>query len=103
MEHTAVKVKSDLDAMKSKHQETVATVNALTLDLSLLLGVQGEAEGEHHLESGSAQEDLSHSKVARLKKLHQLGSARVEKADAKLKEKLTDLDKTKQTLQQRLR
>ena len=95
-------MQSDLDAMKSKYQETVATLNTLTSDLSLLLGVKGE----HHLESGSAQqqqEDLSHSKVAWLKKLHQLGSAKVEKADAKLKEKLADLDKTKHTLQQRLR
>lgn len=100
LEHTAIKVKSDLDGMKAKYQETVSTANDLVANLSLLV-TSGELGSEHQLESDSScqQHDLNPAKIARLKKLAQLGSVQVEKIDAKLKAKLAELDKTKRELQ----
>lgn len=104
LEHAAIKVKGDLDEMKAKYQGTVSTVNHLIASLSLLV-VKGDVGGEHHLELDPSfqQQDLNQAKVARLKKLAQLGSLQVEKTDAKLKAKLAELDKTKLELQQNIR
>lgn len=104
LEHTAIKVKRDLDKMKEKYQGTVSTANGLIASLSLLVA-KSDAMGEHCLEPNATSEetDLSQAKVARLKKLAQLGSVQVEKIDTKLKAKLSKLEDDKQELRTRIR
>lgn len=98
LEHTAIKVKNDLDDMKAKYQETASTVNDLISGLGVLVG-----EGEHHLEVEGDRQDLTQAKVARLKKLMQLASVQLERTDTKLKAKLAEIDRKKEDLQQNVR
>ncbi len=97
LQHMAIKVRGDLHEMRAKQQDTASTVNTLLSDLSTLLSTQ-EGTG-----SEQQQQDLSATKVAQLKKLAQLGSVQVEKADAQLKAKVAALEKYKQELQQKIR
>lgn len=105
LEHAALKVKSDVGEMRAKYQETVSTINALISDPNLLLTSSRDALGDagQHSEPSRQDLDLSLSSVVQLKKLNQLSSAQVEKMDKKLKEKLSELDRTKEELQQRIR
>ena len=118
LEHTALKVKSDLEEMRGRYQETVSAINALTanpslLSLSLVEDTTGPAGGggggggglnpadpsstTHH------QQELSQASVSELRKLNQLTSAQEEKTAAKLRAKLEELNRTKQELQQKIR
>ena len=104
LEHTAIKVKRDLDKMKAKCQDTVSTASDLMASLSLLVA-KSDSVGEHHLEptATSQETDLNQAKVARLKKLAQLGSVQVERIDTKLKAKLSKLENDKLELNRRIR
>ncbi len=94
MEHTVIKVQKDLDDIRDKYQDTVSTINTLISDPI----ATEHTGGGHLLES----ESMSNA-VAKLKKMNQLTSTQVEKADRKLKEKLAELDQVKHQLQQKIR
>lgn len=94
LEQTFLKVKNDLDSMKSKYQETVSILTALIADPSLLSATQDSTECSF---------DLSKESVAQLRKMKQLDAAQLDKTDAKLKTRVAELKQTKQELQQKIR
>lgn len=108
LEHTALKVKSDLEDMKTRYQDTVSAMNALIASSDLLSLTQGAGEGARGSDppptSGTRdeQEELSQASVLQLRKLNQLTSAQEEKTAAKLRAKLQELDKTKRELKEKI-
>jgi len=106
--HTVVKVKSDIDAMKAKYQETVSNIHALIADPTLATVVKDGAVSEATQNSETisdldSSQLLSQASVARLKKMNHLVSTQVEKTESKLRTRLADLGNTMQELQQRIR
>ncbi len=102
LEHTALKVKSDLEEMRASYQDTVSTINALIANPNLLSLMDGEG-GRLNPDPTNTQQELSQASVAQLRKLNQLASAQDEKTTAKLNAKLQELDRTRQELQQGIR
>ena len=104
LEHTALKVKSDLEGMKARYQDTVSAMTALIANPDPLSLMDGGPEVEGGpADPSNAQLELTQASVAQLKKMNQLASAQEEKTDAKLKAKLEELERTKCELQQRIR
>lgn len=101
LEHTALKVQRDLDAMKAKYQETVSTMNALISDPGLLL-VRDDVSHKEYGGVCVSPSELSHADMAQLKKMNQLTSALLEKTNRDLVEKMVEMDATKRKLQEEI-
>ena len=108
LEHTSIKVQKDIESLRNKYQETLSTIKSLISGSSPLLVNKDE---EHHLKLISDQhcqkrvrfQEPSLTDIITLKKVKQLTSAQVDKAEKNLKEKMARLDQTKHQLREKIR
>ena len=87
LQHELLKIKQDLQSMKSTYEETSSSVISLISNSD----VRGSSE------------DIHPPAESQLRRLNQLYAARVEKTEKEVKGKLVEVDKAKQQIQSRIR
>ena len=100
--------------MKLTYQEAASSVDTLianTTDTSLLAGESPHSTSatgsmlKHKSKAGSQSEEasLTEAKLAKLRKLNHLSSARVEKSEREMKGKLEEVERARLQLQNQVR
>ena len=99
--------------MKLTYPEAASSVNTLitnTTDTSLLAGQSPASTSttssvlKHQIKTSQSEEmALTEAKLAKLRKLNQLSSARVEKSEKEMKGKLAEVERARWQLQDKIR
>ena len=99
-QHKVLKIEHDLQDMKLNYHEAASSVQSLISELKNC-SLTEEKEDKSNMADGAVV--LTQEKLAQLRKLNQLSTAKVEKTEKEVKGKLAEVEKARNQLQTKIR